>query len=247
MAEKVVLISGANRGIGRGLLETYLAKPNHTVIAANRDPTNASSNSLHSLPVGQGSRLVVVKVDALVETDAAGAVAKLTAGEDAIDRLDLVIANAGIANKYPKVSELKTADFIAHLTPNVLGTIWLFQATLPLLYKSKSPAWVTIGSDAGCIQNLTPFPNSAYSPSKVAVHWLTRKINAEEDKLNAFVVNPGFCQTDLGNMAANLAGLEKAFLPVSEACPQIVKLIDAATKESHGGRFWNYDGKEMAW
>ncbi|RWA06755.1 hypothetical protein EKO27_g8355 [Xylaria grammica] len=152
MAEKVVLISGANRGIGRGLLEIYLAKSNHTVIAANRDPTNASCNSLHSLPVGQGSRLVVVKVDALVETDAAEAIAKLTAGEDAIDRLDLVIANAGIANRYPKVSELKTADFIAHLTPNVLGTVWLFQATLPLLYKSKAPTWVTIGSDAGCIQ-----------------------------------------------------------------------------------------------
>ncbi|KAI0485713.1 NAD(P)-binding protein [Xylaria cf. heliscus] len=220
MAQKVVLISGANRGIGRGLLEVYLAKPNHTVIAANRDPTHASSQSLRTLPVGQGSRLLLIKVDASIESDAGDAVAKLTNGEDGVDHLDLVIANAGIANKYPKVSELKTSDFMAHLTPNVLGSVWLFQATLPLLYKSTAPTWVTIGSDAGCIQ---------------------------EEALNAFVVNPGFCQTDLGNMAANLAGLEKAFLPVSETCPQIVKLIDGATKESHGGRFWNYDGKEMAW
>jgi NAD(P)-dependent dehydrogenase (short-subunit alcohol dehydrogenase family) len=151
MAQKVVLISGANRGIGRGL-EVYLAKPHHTVIAANRDPTHASSQSLRSLSVGPGSRLLLVKVDASIESDAADAVAELTSGEDGVDHLDLVIANAGIANKYPKVSELKTEDFIAHLTPNVLGSIWLFQATLPLLYKSEAPTWVTIGSDAGCIQ-----------------------------------------------------------------------------------------------
>ncbi|KAI1157555.1 hypothetical protein F5B18DRAFT_657550 [Nemania serpens] len=169
-----------------------------------------------------------------------------------VDNIDIAIANAGVANNYPKFSELKASDFTAHFTPNVLGTVWLFQATWPLLSKSKTPIWVTIGSDAGCIQvcdslslvflnmqnilNLTLLPNAAYSPHKIAVHWLTKKINAEEEGLNAFVVSPGFCQTDLGNTAAKLAGLEKAFLPVSKTCPQIVQLIDGATKESHGGR-----------
>lgn len=151
MAETTVLISGANRGIGRGLLEVYLARPNHTVIAANRDPLHASSQSLRELPVGQGSRLLIVKIDASVESDALSAVGKLT-GESGVDHINVVIANAGVANKYPKVSELKASDFIAHITPNVLGIVWLFQATLPLLYKSKTPTWVTIGSDAGCIQ-----------------------------------------------------------------------------------------------
>lgn len=38
MPPTIVLITGANRGLGKGLLKRYLALPNHTVIAANRDP-----------------------------------------------------------------------------------------------------------------------------------------------------------------------------------------------------------------
>lgn len=72
-------------------------------------------------------------------------------------------------------------------------------------------------------------------------------MNAEKGRLNAFVVNPGFCQTDLGNHAAQLAGMEKAFVLVEESVPKLVELIDGATKESHGRRFWNYTGGELAW
>ncbi|KAI0010984.1 NAD(P)-binding protein [Xylariaceae sp. FL0662B] len=258
MATRTILISGTSRGLGRGILEIYLAKPNHTVIAANRNPELSSSKSLQDLPVGLCSRLIIVKVDAGVESDAADAVRVLTEKEG-VDHVDLVIANAGIANIYPKVSELKISDLVAHLTPNVFGFIYLFQATLPLLLKSKNPTWVTMGSDAGCIQvrlcfsaytvimTQIPFPNAAYSITKIAVHWLTKKMNAEEEQLNAFVVNPGFCQTDLGNRAAHLIGLEKAFVPVEESCPKVVQLIDGATKESHGGKLWDYNGKEMVW
>lgn len=35
-------------------------------------------------------------------------------------------------------------------------------------------------------------PNSAYGPSKAAAHWFTRRIDAEEEKLTAFVVHPGY-------------------------------------------------------
>lgn len=102
--------------------------------------------------MGQWSRLIIVKIDALVESDARDAVGKLTAEMSGVDNIDIAIANAGVANNYPKFSELKASDFTAHFTPNVLGTVWLFQATWPLLSKSKTPIWVTIGSDAGCIQ-----------------------------------------------------------------------------------------------
>ncbi|KAI1456583.1 NAD(P)-binding protein [Annulohypoxylon moriforme] len=236
MAQKVILISGTNRGLGKALLETYLSRPNHVVIAANRDPQHPLSKALYDLPKGPGSSLIVVKVDASVETDALEAIR----GLKDIDHLDLVIANAGIAKKYPKVADLKTADLLEHMTTNVFGAVWLFQATLPLLMKAENPTWVTVGSDAGCIQ-------VPYSSSKIALHWLTKKINAEEERLNAMVINPGFVQTDLGNFAAQLAGLEKAFITAEESAAAVVKLVDGASKESHGGRFWNYTGDELAW
>jgi len=150
MAPTVILISGANRGLGKGLLQLYLAKPNHTVIAANRDPGHATSKALAELPAGPGSRLLVVKTDASVESDPFEAVKQLAA--QGIDRLDVVIANAGIAYAYPKVSELKIADLQAHITTNVFGVVWLYQATLPLLQKSTNPKWVTIGTGAAWLE-----------------------------------------------------------------------------------------------
>ncbi|PVH81113.1 norsolorinic acid reductase-like protein [Cadophora sp. DSE1049] len=150
MTSTIVLISGANRGLGKGLLELYLAKPDHIVIAANRDPENAASKALAKLPTGSGSRLIVVKVDASIETDALEAVKTLTS--QGIDHIDIVIANAGVSYAWPKVSELKIEDLQGHLVPNVFGVVWLYQATLPLLLKAERPKFATIGSTSGCLE-----------------------------------------------------------------------------------------------
>jgi len=245
MAPTIILISGANRGLGKGLLQLYLAKPNHIVIAANRDLGHTTSKALADLPSGPGSRLIVVKTDASVESDPFEAVKKLTT--QGIDHLDLVIANAGVSYIWPKVSELKIADLQGHLTPNVFGVVWLYQATLPLLLKSTNPKWVTIGSSAGWLENQLPISNAAYATSKVAVHWLTKKMNGEEDQLTAFVISPGWCQTDLGNRGARAFGMEQAPITVEESCSQMVHLINGATKESHGGKLWGHDGEQQTW
>ena len=68
MTRTVVLITGANRGIGKGLLEIYLLKPNHLVIAANRDLEYPTSKALAKLPTADGTSLLLVKIDATVRT-----------------------------------------------------------------------------------------------------------------------------------------------------------------------------------
>lgn len=152
MAPTTVLITGANRGLGQGLLQRYLALPNHTVIAGNRDPTHATSQALNDLPKADGSKLIVVKIDATVEKDAHDAVKELQETHG-ITHLDIVIANAGISYALPTVADLKIADFQAHMEPNVYGVIALYQATRPLLRKSsKEPMFVPMGSTAGCIE-----------------------------------------------------------------------------------------------
>ncbi|KAH7312957.1 hypothetical protein BKA65DRAFT_516988 [Rhexocercosporidium sp. MPI-PUGE-AT-0058] len=245
MTSTIVLVSGANRGLGKGLVELYLSKPNHTVIAANRDPENTASKALSKLPTGSGSRLIVVKADASVETDALEAVKILSS--QGIDYIDIVIANAGVSYSWPKVSELKIEDLQGHLVPNVFGVVWLYQATLSLLLKAKDPKFVTIGSTAGKIENQLPIPNAAYGTSKAAVHWLTKRIDAEEEKLTAFVINPGFCKTDMGNAGARNFGLAEAFVEPEDSCRAMVELIDSATKESHGGRLWDIQDGLLSW
>ncbi|KAI1374564.1 NAD(P)-binding protein [Hypoxylon crocopeplum] len=250
MAPTIVLISGANRGLGKGLLERYLARPNHTVIAANRNPEHPTSKALDDLPKGADSCLIVIKVDASVETDASEAVKQLIAR--GIDHLDIVIANAGVCYAWPKVSELKTEELQGHLTPDLFGVIWLYQATLPLLKKSVVPKWISIGTIGGKIEEQPPLPNAAYATSKAAVHWVTKRMNQEEDWLTAFVIHPGLVETDMGKASIASLGLESRgvhipLITIDESCDGMVSLIDVATKESHGGRFWDYDGGRESW
>lgn len=150
MAPTVVLITGASRGLGRGLAQRFLAKPDHVVIAANRDPSGATSTALQDLPKSEGSRLIIVKLDSAVEADAIEAVKTLET--QGIDSLDIVVANAGISEVYPAVSAMNASDLQRHITINVLGVIWLYQAVLPLLRRSLNPKWVTMGSSAGALE-----------------------------------------------------------------------------------------------
>ncbi|KAL7627040.1 hypothetical protein AAE478_003816 [Parahypoxylon ruwenzoriense] len=245
MTPTIVLISGANRGLGKGLLERYLARPNHVVIAANRNPEDPTSIALANLPKGENSRLVVVKLDASVEPDASNAIKQLVS--DGIDHLDIVVANAAVSYAWPKISEAKSSDIQGHLTANFFGVIWLYQAAFSLLKKSMNPRWITMGSVGGKIG--PPVSNAAYAPSKIAVHWLTKRMDAEEDWLTAFVVSPGWVPTRMGLASADGVGLprERMNLSLDESCDGMKKVIDAATKESHGGRFWSYDGQQESW
>lgn len=51
----------------------------------------------------------------------------------------------------------------------------------------------------------------------------------------------------MGNGSARLLGLEKADISVDESCDGTVQLIDVATKESHGGKLWDNEGKLLTW
>lgn len=156
MAPTIVLITGANRGIGRGILELYLQKPNHTVIAANRDPSHPTSTSLGDLPKAEGTTLHVLKIDSTSPTDPDAAVKEL-AGKG-IKHIDILIANAGIATHWPKVVEVTVDDIQKHFDVNVYGLIRLYQAFRLVLKEAKEPRWVTIGSSAAfltvCINHI---------------------------------------------------------------------------------------------
>jgi norsolorinic acid ketoreductase len=55
-------------------------------------------------------------------------------------------------------------------------------------------------------------------------------------------------QTDMGNTGAKHFGYEQAFIPVAESCKFTLGQIEAATRESVGGKFMSIDGgKELEW
>lgn len=54
-------------------------------------------------------------------------------------------------------------------------------------------------------------------------------------------------QTDLGNRGADAFGIEKAAITVDKSVNGIIKVIDAASRETHGGKMWAYKGQEVPW
>ncbi|KAH8600952.1 hypothetical protein B0O99DRAFT_649022 [Bisporella sp. PMI_857] len=90
------LITGGNRGLGRGPVENYLRRPNNIVIATVRDAAHPTALSLSAVPVDSTT-------------------------EHHITSLDVVIANAGISKIWPTVADTKIADMQEHLEVNVYG------------------------------------------------------------------------------------------------------------------------------
>ncbi|KAJ6102954.1 hypothetical protein N7486_005381 [Penicillium sp. IBT 16267x] len=251
MAPTIVLVTGANRGIGKGILEVYLQKPNHIVIATTRDPGHPTSQALTDLRKADGTELYVVKIDATSATDPTDAVKELAS--KGISHIDTLIANAGICALWPRVSEVKVKDIQNHVDVNIYGFVYLYQAFRALLKESKEPKWVTIGSSSGCLtvrkfdSNFIPMRNAAYAPTKVVQHWYTKAISVEDEWLNAFPIDPGWVQTDIGNRGAVSFGTDKPTLTVEESAGGVVKVVEAATRETHSGKLFKYNGEEEPW
>ena len=214
-------------GIGRGLVAMYLMHPQSTVIAAVRDLSSSTSQSLSELDHASGSILILVKLDASFPTDASTAVQELQTKHH-LTSIDVVIANAGISANLPQVRNVTAEDIYQHINVNVIGVVTLFQAVLPLLEKStRTLRFVGISSSAGSIggMELRPYPNASYGTSKAALNFMIRKIHFEHPELTAFPIDPGWVQTDMGNFGAKVFGVEKAEISVDESVAGIVKRV----------------------
>lgn len=247
------LITGGNRGIGKGFVSQLLQRPNTTVIATVRD-TAKSAPLLESLPKAEGSRLIVVKLDSQVEDDAKTAVSQLRS-EHGIESLDVVIANAGIAHSNASVAETSSAALRDHFDTNAIGPVLLFQAFKPLLQASKSqkPVFLAISTAIGSVglQDALPGPPAKFSPygaSKAALNWLVKRMHIEEPWLTTYVTHPGLVLTDMSaefiDTVADPVALGAITVDVSVS--GILNTLDSATREI-GGTFQNYDGTTLPW
>jgi NAD(P)-dependent dehydrogenase (short-subunit alcohol dehydrogenase family) len=150
---KAVLITGANRGIGRALVEEALRRGAKRVYAATRQPFAHSDE-----------RVTPVTLDVTNAEQIQKAVADL--GD-----LDILINNAGVT-MFDDLSDRSAIERL--LAVNLFGTYSVSQAFLPLLARSQG-AMVNVLSMAGVAA--VPF-SPAYSISKAAAFSLTQSLRA---------------------------------------------------------------------
>jgi NAD(P)-dependent dehydrogenase (short-subunit alcohol dehydrogenase family) len=153
VADKAVLVTGANRGIGRALVEEALGRGARRVYAGTRQ--------LFSHP---DARVVPVELDV---TNAA----QIQSAVDEIESLDILINNAGIA-LYDDLSDASVLE--RHLAVNLFGTHAVTQAFVPMLVRSGGAVINNLSVNA-----LAPLPIiPAYSISKAAAFNLTQSLRA---------------------------------------------------------------------
>ena len=150
---KTVLITGANRGIGRALVNEALRRAAKRIYAGTRGPFQRTDE-----------RVIPLTLDVTNSSQIQRAV-------EEIDSLDVLINNAGIAI----YDDLSNVDVIEkHLAVNVLGPLRMTQAFLPLLKRSKG-AIVNNLSLVG-LAALPVIPS--YSISKAAAFNMTQSLRA---------------------------------------------------------------------
>jgi len=239
---KVILVTGANTGIGFELVR-LLAEKKHIVYLAARNESlgKEAQAKLHA------DGLDTVKYVHLDVTDLATIqVAKETISQ-AEGRLDVLVNNAAIG----KLDENQNATSVS-LTPiretmetNFFGLVQTTIAFLPLLRKSSNGVILNVSMEMGS-NTIQAGPNAffhwvAYNTSKAAVHSYTialaQELRQEGIKVNA--VSPGFVTTQLNFYRPGgktpKAGAE-ALLPWA--------LLD---KDGPTCLFIGRDGKELPW
>jgi len=182
----IALVTGANRGIGRALVEALLERGATKVYAAARRP-----ETLADLVAQFGERVVPLRLDVTRPREVRAAAAQA-------DDVRLLINNAGVVAKFG--GELTDPDWIGasreEFEVNVLGAWSLTQAFAPVLARHSGAAVVNISSVAG----LVALPIIAsYSASKAALHSLTQAIRAVllPQGVQVVGVYPGPIDTDM--------------------------------------------------
>jgi NAD(P)-dependent dehydrogenase (short-subunit alcohol dehydrogenase family) len=218
---RIILITGANRGIGRELA-AQLAAAGDTVLLSARDHRAATKAAAEI-----GGDVHPIQLDTSDQASIGAAATKITADHG---HLDVLVNNVGGIYDYAQHASTADLAVVEHaLGINLLSSWRVTQAMLPLLRQAPKSRVVNVSSEAASLERMgaaTP----AYSVSKAALNALTRSFAAElaEEGITVHAASPGWTATDLGGEGGR---------PVAEGAASIRHVIDLPADAGTGGHY----------
>ncbi len=223
---KVILLTGANRGIGLATAHE-LQKRGAKVVAGVRDPKR--------MPSIEG--VAVLELDT---ADAESCRAFAGRAEKEHGRVDGLINNAAIlVDGNAPVLSLSETDLRRAIEVNLIGPLRLCQLVVPGMVKRGYGRIVNISSGLGAIGGMGG-SYASYRMTKLALNGFTRILAAElvpDSNVLVNSISPGWVRTDMGG-----AGADR---DPSEAAREIADLVSIAANGPSGGFF--YQGKPTGW
>ena len=186
IAGKTVLVTGANRGIGRAYVEELLAAGAAKIYAAARNP-----ESLKALVEAGAGRVEPVALD-VTDRDA------ITEAARRLGDVEILVNNAGVAGFQGILSAGDDSAARNEMAVNYFGVFDMVRAFAPVLAANGGGAILNMSSIAGQVN----FPViGSYSASKAAVHSLTQSVRAELAAQGTHVVGiyPGPVDTTMAD------------------------------------------------
>lgn len=188
---KVVLITGASRGIGRALAHAFAARGARLVLAArNQDQLNTVADECRS--INPHIEILIVPTDV---TDEAQRENLVRAAIERFGQIDILVNNAGIRQGGALLEQSREAIRL-HIEANLMSAVWLTYQVLPHMISRGQGYIVNIASAAG--RHTEPY-FIAYGVSKHGLigfgEGLRREMAAKG--IRALTVNPGFTGTEM--------------------------------------------------
>lgn len=175
----VTIITGASRGIGRGLA-LYFAGRGHTVVVTGRKPDPLAAISAELDALGAPHHAATLDV-----ADREGALRLAAEVVERFGRIDGLVANAQTFRSVTNLEDVTERDMDLLLNTGPKGTLWMMQAVMPTMRAQGRGRIVTFGSNAALLGGAGYGP---YVVAKEGIRGLTR-VAAREWGQYGIIVN----------------------------------------------------------
>jgi 3-oxoacyl-[acyl-carrier protein] reductase len=185
LANRVALITGGTRGIGKGIA-LRLAKEGARIAISYRSNKGAAQQALRQLQA-IGADCVAVESDV---TDAAKAELLVNAVAERYGRIDLLVNNVG-GFRWGTLAESSLEEWQSIFNSNLCSVLFVSRAALPYMRRGRWGRIINLGA-VGAERAFGQAKISAYAAAKAAVVALSRSLALEEAKngITVNVVNP---------------------------------------------------------